>query len=232
MTTSSAPDCCIVTSVRDKTRYERCILRNPATEGCLMVMLNDADESLSVSSRYNIFLETYDYQRPTWFIFCHEDFEPCESLREAVATLHPMRIYGPLGTRRKNKDAFRYDRGNGVVELVSGPVPCETLDSCCLIFHSELVLRSGIRFNERFASHRYGEALCRDAAALGIETCLIPLRFAHYSNQGMRRENRSFTELAGVSAALGYLADAENACGEIDALIRRWLEGEYRRGHT
>ena len=37
--------------------------------------IDNNEENLPISARYNAFLDGYDYSNPAWFVFAHEDFE-------------------------------------------------------------------------------------------------------------------------------------------------------------
>ena len=66
--------CVFVTVVRDKAMYDRLVKGNPNNAGAEFVAFDNLAENLPVTRRYNSFLEGWDYSRPAWFVFLHEDY--------------------------------------------------------------------------------------------------------------------------------------------------------------
>lgn len=65
------------------------------------------------------------------------------------------------------------------------PLTVSTLDCCCLIVHSSLIRKHGLRFDERLAWHMYAEDFSLGArSAHGIETYVVPIESGHYGLSG------------------------------------------------
>ena len=53
----------IISVVRDEALYRRLVAENPMLVGCKKHMLDNREENLGIPTRYNQFLEAYDYER-------------------------------------------------------------------------------------------------------------------------------------------------------------------------
>ena len=71
---------CFISVVRDFDLYNRVIANNPNLGDAQKIAFDNREENRPIPARYNEFLDGYDYSKPAWFVFCHEDFEPLESL--------------------------------------------------------------------------------------------------------------------------------------------------------
>ncbi|MBQ6327426.1 MAG: hypothetical protein IJI35_00290, partial [Kiritimatiellae bacterium] len=100
--------CVFVTVVRDKAMYDRLVKGNPNNAGAEFVAFDNLAENLPVTRRYNSFLEGWDYSRPAWFVFLHEDYEFLEPLGACLDRVDPRCIYGTVGARstRPGDDAL------------------------------------------------------------------------------------------------------------------------------
>ena len=57
---AETPLCVFVTVVRDKALYERLVRDNPNNAGGEFVMFDNLAENLSITARYNSFLDRWD----------------------------------------------------------------------------------------------------------------------------------------------------------------------------
>ena len=112
-------------------------------------------------------------------MFCHEDFEFLEDIGGILSKLTTNRLYGPIGSVRvgffgfgrqvvygsikwtKKGDEVSSDKEIG--RHLTRPVRVETFDCCCLIVHSSLVRRFGLRFDKNLEFDMYVEDLCAAA---------------------------------------------------------------------
>ncbi len=180
----------IITPVRNKAHYDRYLVNNPHVAGCDLVMLDNTVENRSITQRYNRFLDAYAFSTPAWFIFCHEDFEPKESLKDALAHADPASLYGTIGVAMR-MIAGLWPRKVFLGETLWSPVmkgkkvpfgtPCDTVDCCCLIVHSSLIQQTRLRFDEALTFDLYAEDFCIQAAAQKIPTRILPLKSLHHS---------------------------------------------------
>lgn len=164
----------VVSVVRDYEMYARCLSGNPCCRELTQVPLDNRTKNLPVPVLYNRFLDTCT--EDCWIVFCHEDWQPVCDLRPVLEPLDKDCLYGPIGIYLETCDRadFLYIRGfvaqfrkdgrhhktiHGV--LADGPV--DTFDCQCLMVHSSLVRRYGLRFDERLAFDLYVEDFCAAA---------------------------------------------------------------------
>ncbi len=83
----------VVSVVRDFELYERLVKNNSNYADAKFVSFDNSKENLTIPQRYNSFLNAYDYSKPDWFVFCHEDWKLCEQLTFPSKDA----IYGVIG---------------------------------------------------------------------------------------------------------------------------------------
>ena len=202
----------IISVVRDHQMYDTCVRSNPFANCHTLCPLDNTRENKTIPVRYNEFLNGYDFSRPAWFVFCHEDFELKQHFDE-LDTLDKNVLYGPVGARSEflfglfamwrllgqitesNKDG---SNARPVGRLVPTSTPVETFDGQCLIFHSDLIRETGLRFDEQLSFDLYGEDICICAKERhGIPSHIIALRCQHWSpgNPQAARYNQQLAHL-------------------------------------
>lgn len=193
----------VISVVRDFATYERCVRKNPHIPDGSIVMLDNRERNDFVGSCYNRFLDGYDYTRPAWFVFCHEDFEIQDDIVSVLAGADKHSVYGPIGVvTRVRLGLFcqwwlqglvsECDRtGNGEVLVgrsVPRDTPVETLDCQCLIVHSSFVQKTGIRFDENLSFDLYVEDFCIQAKEnYAAITRILPLKCRHWSHGNVQK---------------------------------------------
>ena len=191
--------CILVSVVRDFCMYEKCIQGNPFVSDCTKHPIDNRPENNAISLCYNGFLDAFDYTRPAWFVFCHEDFQMKEPLLPHLSTLCPQKIYGPIGAVTRRRFGWYYQwqlvgriqesskNGSGtrtVGQTSSRPEDsvADTLDCQCLIVHSSLVRDCALRFDENLRFDLYTEDFCIQAREkFNIPTLIVPLHCQHWS---------------------------------------------------
>ena len=191
----------IVSVVRDFGMYQRCVSDNPLNKGVCLVAIDNRTINDRIPVLYNRFLNRYDYSKPSWIVFCHEDFEFLEAPAEKVKTLDYGSIYGPIGGKllcrhrwmlggvwkgeylgciiQSAKDGS--DRISVGSHVQTGSI-VDALDCQCLIVHSSLICAHHLRFDENLSFDLYAEDFCNGAAALcGISTRVLDIKCHHYS---------------------------------------------------
>ena len=188
---AETPLCVFVTVVRDKALYERLVRNNPNNANGEFVMFDNLAENLSITTRYNSFLDGWDYSRKAWFVFVHEDYEFLEPIGTILSTADTSCIYGTCGARstRPGDDvvwALNCERDGSNLGLYGSPftVPQEVLttDCNCMMVHSDLVREHHLRFDERLTFDLYAEDF--EIAARerhGVRTKVLPVLNRHYS---------------------------------------------------
>jgi len=191
------PEVVFISVVRDFATHEKCMAALSGDARVSITAIDNRNANDPIPVQYNRFLDAYDFSRPTWFVFCHEDFECKEDVVRVLQGLSRDFIYGPIGAR------FRFAHGIDVhVDLlgrieqsnrdgtnlhelgaiVSAESVVDTLDCCCLILHSSLVEKCHLRFDERFLFDLYVEDFCVSAKERwSILSKAINLKCRHWS---------------------------------------------------
>ena len=190
---------CFISVVRDFDLYNRVIANNPNLGDAQKIAFDNRAENRPIPARYNEFLDGYDYSKPAWFVFCHEDFEPLESLEPLLEGLSPVSVYGTIGCKpfwllglgvHVNLGIMMECRWDGA----GSPWVCgkswgckwrprvDTVDCCCLIVHSSLVEKFHLRFDENLSFNLYVEDFCAMARVKhGVRCRVLPFRSLHHS---------------------------------------------------
>ena len=204
-----------ISVVRNEKMYHDFVTHNPYNKGGEFIAYDNNQENIAIPLRYNHFLDTYDYSKPDWFIFCHEDWQAKQNWLPTVQTLDKKSIYGTFGTKLKirgNKAKKFYigqieaSHKDGSCHAVIGKnVPVgtkvETFDCMCLIIHSSLVQKHHIRFDEKLDWHHYAEELCiRLKEQYDIPSRILQMKCKHWS-YGVPLPDEGFTK------AFNYVKD-------------------------
>lgn len=186
-----------ISVVRDFTMYDRLVMHNPLNQGCQFIPYDNRIENLPIPVRYNAFLDSYDYNKESWLIFCHEDYEFLEPIAPYLESLDKTNLYGQVG-------AIRYGFAGFGMQTIIGNLFCidreetlpikplgrriqrmtrtETFDCCCLIVHSSLVKKFNLRFDEKLLFDFYVEDFCATAfVSHGIKSYVLPIKACHHS---------------------------------------------------
>lgn len=175
----------IVTVVNKPDIFDSTIGKNPFMNIHRIHRFDNSACNIGIPKRYNDFIDN-NMPDECWVIFCHQDFGFEENLIPRLKNLSPDCIYGPTGTgpvkqllfiasfSRYGIERFRlgfYDRWKKFGRItqrtteklrrmgryIRKPVTVDTLDSCCLIAHSSLIRKFGLRFDEKLEWHLYAE---------------------------------------------------------------------------
>ena len=204
----------IISVVRDFNMYERCLRKNPNAEGCDLVPIDNRRTNDHIGTCYNRALDSLDPTKPTWLVFCHEDFEPQEPLVEVLADLDLTSIYGPIGAITVRRFGIYYQwrlvgtieesaksgQGVGLVGTsTKRGTQADTLDCQCLIVHSSLIEKYHLRFDENLSFDLYAEDFCIMAKERhGILSIIVPFKCHHWSRGSVQA--RYFTQLNYLNA--------------------------------
>ena len=209
----------IISVVRDFEMYDRLVRNNPRNAGATFVCFDNNIENRTIPARYNSFLDTYDYAKESWFVFCHEDFQFLEPLAGKLDLMDKGKIYGPIGQSSALRMTGMQVNSNrdGSRKVFVGtpcrkPAKVHTLDCECLMVHSSLVARHCLRFDDNLTYDLYAEDFCANANAnYGIEAMVLPIRTWHYSFGNV--QPRFLTQLAYLNRkyAASPLSFATNA---------------------
>jgi len=235
-----------ISVVRDYRMYSSCISGNPFCSGGSFVTFDNRCDNVSIPVRYNSFLNSIPSDEDAWLIFCHEDWQPLQNISEILPGLDRDTIYGPIGVFVSSglfRD-FVQVRGHilecakdGSDELdirgASGRV--DTVDCQCLVIHSSLVRKFGLRFDEGLSFDMYAEEFCVDAyMSAGVITRTLDVRCRHYSRgtisdnftsalnharQKYKGSGKRFATIVGYKSVFG---------GDESRPVRRWHKLQLR----
>jgi hypothetical protein len=202
--------------------YERHIASNPHLRDHTLIQLDNRSVKLGVALRYNEFLDS----RPpsdSWIVFVHHDFELHEDPANVLSNLSEDSIYGPIGARvieevpieQTNSTSDRSkSRSEALGEIacshehtaaartgrrIDEPQIVDTLDACCLIAHSSLITRHGLRFDPNLPWHLYSEDFSLSAwSAHRIPTRVVQIESGHYgvAHRGITFDDQEFARSA------------------------------------
>ncbi len=188
---TDSSNCVFVTVVRDHEMYARLIRNNAANAGAEFVAFDNLAENMSITRRYNSFLDGWDYSRKAWFVFLHEDYEFLEPVGPLLDRVDPRCIYGTVGARSTQPGddavwAVNSNRDGSDLSLygrpISKPVDVLTSDCNCMMVHSDLVRDFHLRFDENLTFDLYTEDFEISAfERYGIRTKVLGAANHHYS---------------------------------------------------
>lgn len=191
----------IVSVVRDFSMYCKCISENPVCDDCEKWFFDNRIDSKHIPVWYNRALSVVDESTSRWLVFCHEDFMPKESIVACLEHADENKLYGVIGgvlLPRKRwllggvwggefRGKIVESEKDGSSPLIRGlDVPLgttvDTVDCQCLIVHSSLVVKYGLRFDEELSFDLYAEDFCLGSFLKhGIVTAILPLKCQHFS---------------------------------------------------
>lgn len=186
-----------ISVVRNHKMYNDFVRDNNFNQGAEFVCYDNTAENIFIPKRYNNFLDNYDYTKPAWFVFCHEDWQAQSHWLYQLKKLDKNAVYGVCGTRliTKNKQyAQKYflgemngsdKKGNNkhtIGTYVKTGTIVDTFDCVCLIIHSSLIKKHNIRFDENLTWHLYTEEMCiRLKEQYNIPSRILQIQSQHYS---------------------------------------------------
>lgn len=200
----------IVTVVNNYGLFESTIKQNAFMNAFPIHVYDNTRENIGLSKRYNEFLEQA-LPDDGWVVFCHQDFSLQEDLAPKLARVDPACLYGPTGTGPVKQLLFIasisrygiercrlgiYDRTKKFGRItqktplkeqrmgryIRKPVVVDTVDCCCLIAHSSVIRKYGLRFDEKLDWHLYVEDFCLNARERhGVLTKALQLDCVHLS---------------------------------------------------
>lgn len=186
----------IVTVVKDFELYEESIKNNEFTKDCDLVAYDNSREDISITQRYNDFLENHlpKISPRDWIIFCNQGFTFLEDFKEIIKRLEPNAIYGVMGAKTRRKFSWRHFKFLNEIVKVGGvftdkdciPQPhshkelklkqVDNIDSCCMIINAELLQDFHLTFNEKLPFFFFVEEFCLAALyKYKIKAHVLPL---------------------------------------------------------
>lgn len=186
----------VISVVRDFCFYEKVVLHNPYYDSKAdFITIDNRVENLGIAQRYNQFLNSYDYCKEDWFIFCHEDWELKEDIYSKLENLDKDCLYGPIG-KVAHTGIFKLQTNIGQIENCNRDGSnlqiiglsnynlkrASTFDCQCLIVHSSLIQKYKLRFDENLFFDLYVEDFCINAREIwGVSSRILQLHCRHWS---------------------------------------------------
>ena len=192
----------MISVVKDYNMFDKYVRNNPFVKNQNNIECVDYDnrnENLPISVRYNQFLNSYDFSKPAWFVFCHTDWELQDDINAKLKKLSKDKIYGTAGTYQIDINGKVHKEGNcNFIEMSrdgqyvkihlyneKAQDFVDTLDSMVMIVHSSLVEKYNLRFDENLYWDLYVEDFCINAMkSFNIHSCTVNLENTHHSDAG------------------------------------------------
>ena len=207
---SSGEKTYFISVVNNYSLYKKLILENkfislPQNISC--IDYDNTTENISIPIRYNSFLDSFDYNKDAWFIFCHCDWELLEDINPILSKLDKNYIYGPIGSKidfYENKgirvlSGFCYEKrrdGSGfraLGKLKEALELSDTFDCQAIIVHSSLIKKHNLRFDENLHWDLYVEDFSINAKLkFNIDSFALHFRSCHWS--GYHKTPQSYYE--------------------------------------
>ncbi len=205
-----------ISVVNDYNLYDKYVKNNKYVNMIENVKLIDFDNTITnkyISLRYNEFLNSYDYSKEAWFIFCHSDWELNTDITSLLSGFDKNKIYGPIGcqgdfditvkgkySRIYKGECMEISRDGSQQRKTSfcsfkDPL-VDTLDCQAMLVHSSLINKYNLRFDENLKWDLYIEDFCINSyLKYNIETNVIKIKCCHHSDAGFRIPPDSYYEM-------------------------------------
>jgi hypothetical protein len=204
----------IITVVSKFEIFEEMIGKNPFMNRYPIQVYDNTVENLGIPKRYNDFIDRA-MDDNAWLIYCHQDFGFSEDPYRCIKDLDKNGIYGPIGAARKRGLFIRQGKITFSKKVLLGqilqarnddnyfphgihldrPRLVDTVDCCCLIVHSSLILKCDLRFDERLGFHLYAEDFSLNALrTCGARTRAVQMAAHHMSFGDTSRDFHSSLE--------------------------------------
>ena len=160
---------------------------------------DNKETNTSIPARYNHAIdELLGTNYRGWVFFVHNDFSILESVDGMLEELDPSHLYGPIGAvledgvKRMIGQILQGHNGGLIYHgsRVTGPTLVDTVDCQCLLVHTDLLKKYGLRFDEHeiLAFHQYVEDFCINANVnFAIRTYAVPIKCKHVSRGSLNR---------------------------------------------
>ena len=200
----------IIAPVRDFLMYERCIHTNVhvRADDILKHSVDNREKNNNISIIYNEFIESLPMAEESWLIFCHEDFEFLSSPALALSHVDKEAVYGVFGARLVSSlsgntyheyigkifDKDKKGKNSRILgtDFVNGTI-VDTLDCQCVMVHSTIVHRYGLRFDPNLTFNLYAEDFCLEAKIkYGVPARVLNIPCCHHSQAHTLEDRPSF----------------------------------------
>lgn len=170
----------VVCVVNNYDTFDKVVKSNEHLKDCEIHYYDNSIENISVTERYNDFIDELPEDEDFWVMFIHQDFGFLENPIETLRTLNPKYIYGTIGVKFYkflyfNRHGFKRHHVAVCGKILQGnndfnfreygvelkrPKTATSVDCCCIMIHSSLIKKHSLRFDENLKFHMYAEDLC------------------------------------------------------------------------
>ena len=173
--------------------YQRCIGSSSFMTAHRIIKYNNSEHNVPIPTRYNSAIsELIDTGFHGWIFFVHNDFTFMENILQVVKNLPKEAVYGPIGAILNNGKKQVYGEilqghDGGLIthgKKIDRPTLVDTVDCQCIFFHSDIVQKYPLRFDEatHLSFHQYTEEFCLAAKAqAGLQTYAVQIKCKHLS---------------------------------------------------
>ncbi|MHB1882341.1 MAG: glycosyltransferase [Acidithiobacillus sp.] len=173
--------------------YQRCVGTSSFMTHNRIIKYNNSEYNVPIPTRYNSAIsELLGAGYQGWIFFIHNDFSIMEDASQIVKHLKKDAIYGPIGAIIENGKKNIYGeilQGHEGSLINHGkkidlPTPVDTVDCQSIFFHSDVVRKYPLRFDEAapLDFHQYAEEFCLAAKTLtGLQTYAVQIKCKHLS---------------------------------------------------
>lgn len=178
-----------------------------------IIKFDNISDNVPVPVRYNSALKQLREDKyDGWIFLVHNDFSILEDVENIVKNLDKSSIYGSIGALLEDNKKYLYGEiyqghQNSLVKhgtKIDKPTLVDTVDCQCIFFHSHLINKYDLQFDEfvDLHFHQYTEEFCLNAKRMyNINTYAYPFICKHTSwgtlNTGYYRAEKYLVEKFG-----------------------------------
>ncbi len=173
--------------------YQRCVGASSFMTNHRIIKYDNSKNNVPIPTRYNSAIsELLGSGYQGWIFFIHNDFAIMENILPIVKRLKRDALYGAIGAildngKKKIYGEILQGHDGGLIthgKKINSPTPVDTVDCQCVFFHSEIVRKFPLRFDEAapLDFHQYAEEFCLAAKIqTGLQTYAVPIKCKHLS---------------------------------------------------
>lgn len=232
--------------------YDKCIRNNPCCAGCELLPIDNRERNEGIPRGYNKALDSRPSCEDAWYVFCHEDFQPLEDLKNCLADCETNALWGPIGVVTERRFLVYCQwflqgevegcsrRGENIIRIgraVDKGRAVETYDCQCVIVHSSLLQNTGLRFDENLTFDLYAEDFCIAAKEkFGVVSRILPMKARHWSDSTAAARyypqldylNRKWPDVS-YTGTSSWCIGGGFGLRKVNAVIKTWIKGFLKK---
>lgn len=173
--------------------YQRCVGTSSFMTPYRIIKFDNSENNVPIPIRYNSAIsELLGAEYHGWIFFIHNDFSILENISKIIRNLKKEAVYGPIGAILDNGKKTIYGeilqgQENRFIthgNKIDRPTLVDTVDCQCVFFHSDIVRKYQLRFDEAtpLYFHQYVEEFCLMAKTLAdLPTYAVQIKCKHLS---------------------------------------------------